>query len=157
VKAKCCDECQHYTRTMPPCSKGHAPRFYLPRYVNDGCGWGFKRRCQDFAQNMPDSALSPNDWAKPTQRGTELSPNHDADALGRLERLVRTSMNEKSYLPGDEYFSDSQWDTGDYVEQHCSNCGRQRVRKCDNGKHRCDKCNWVIEDNGYCIEPLEKF
>lgn len=47
-KAQCCDECKHWTRTIPPCALGHKPRFYMPRYVNDSCGWGWKRRRGDF-------------------------------------------------------------------------------------------------------------
>lgn len=47
-----CDECQRWTCTAdidakPTCSKGHAPRFYMPRWAtDDGCG--FKRRCTEF-------------------------------------------------------------------------------------------------------------
>jgi ribosomal protein L37AE/L43A len=66
-------------------------------------------------------------------------------------------MTEESYLPGDEYFCASEWDMGDYVDLQCPNCGRHRVCLCDNGKHRCDKCNWIVEDSEYCIEPLDKF
>ena len=57
----------------------------------------------------------------------------------------------------EEDYSETPWDMGNYVDLLCPNCGRQRVCLCDNGKHRCDKCNWVIEDEEYCIEPLDKF
>jgi len=43
-----------------------------------------------------------------------------------------------------------EWALGNYVSDPCPNCGRQRLCKCDNGKHRCEKCNWVPEDSGYC-------
>lgn len=45
-----------------------------------------------------------------------------------------------------------QWDLGDYdnPDNGCPNCGRHRVCKTPNGKHRCEKCNWIIEDNKYC-------
>lgn len=43
-----------------------------------------------------------------------------------------------------------QWVLGDYVSEACPNCGRSRLCKCDNGKHRCEKCNWMPEDNKYC-------
>lgn len=46
----------------------------------------------------------------------------------------------------------AQWALGDYDNppEGCPNCGRHRLCKCDNGKHRCEKCNWVPEDNTYC-------
>lgn len=45
-----------------------------------------------------------------------------------------------------------QWEFGEYDngETGCPNCGRHRLCKCENGKHRCEKCNWVSEDNEYC-------
>ena len=43
----------------------------------------------------------------------------------------------------------AQWALGDYEPYDCANCGRQRVCKCPNGKHRCEKCNWVPEDRAY--------
>ena len=42
------------------------------------------------------------------------------------------------------------WDLGEYVEIPCPNCNRMRLCECDNGKHRCEKCNWVPEDKAYC-------
>ena len=42
------------------------------------------------------------------------------------------------------------WAFGDYIEECCNNCKRQRLCVCENGKHRCEKCNWVQEDNDYC-------
>ena len=42
------------------------------------------------------------------------------------------------------------WSMGDYTDRECRNCGRNRVRKCQNGKTRCEKCNWIKEDNQYC-------
>lgn len=43
------------------------------------------------------------------------------------------------------------WSLGDYdnPETGCVNCGRYRVCVCPNGKHRCEKCNWVPEDGNY--------
>lgn len=41
------------------------------------------------------------------------------------------------------------WYLGDYVGD-CPNCGRQRLCQCPNGKTRCEKCNWVPEDQQYC-------
>ena len=48
-----CDECHNFKYISGPCmspicTKGHKPRFYMPRWAtDDGCG--FKRRCLDFA------------------------------------------------------------------------------------------------------------
>jgi len=47
-----------------------------------------------------------------------------------------------------------EWDIEDFIDEPCSNCGRQRVFKCTNGKHRCEKCNCVEEDKEYCEAPL---
>jgi hypothetical protein len=43
----------------------------------------------------------------------------------------------------------AQWTLGEYEPYDCANCGRQRVCKCPNGKHRCEKCNWVPEDRAF--------
>ena len=44
-----------------------------------------------------------------------------------------------------------KWACVDYIEFNCPHCGRLRVEKCVNGKHWCEKCNWVIEDRKYFI------
>jgi ribosomal protein L37AE/L43A len=44
----------------------------------------------------------------------------------------------------------AQWALGEYTQDDCPNCGRQRLCKCPNGKTRCENCNWVVEDNDYC-------
>lgn len=46
---------------------------------------------------------------------------------------------------------------GDYEnpENGCPNCGRHRVMRGDDGKHRCEKCAWCIEDAGYDGEFLD--
>lgn len=40
---------------------------------------------------------------------------------------------------------------GDYDNppDGCPNCGRQRVMIGRDGKHRCEKCCWCIEDGEY--------
>lgn len=43
----------------------------------------------------------------------------------------------------------AQWRLGDYIASDCENCGRRRVCKCANGKHRCEKCNWCPEEKRY--------
>ena len=41
--------------------------------------------------------------------------------------------------------------SGDYENpaDGCPNCGRHRVMIGDDGKHRCEKCAWCIEDRDY--------
>ncbi len=41
------------------------------------------------------------------------------------------------------------WRLGDYIGR-CPNCNRVRLCSCPNGKSRCEKCNWVPEDNQFC-------
>ena len=48
----------------------------------------------------------------------------------------------------------AQWALGDYIAGSCINCGRERVCVCPNGKHRCEKCNYVPEDRAFCPVPL---
>ena len=50
----------------------------------------------------------------------------------------------------------SKWRLGGYenLENGCEKCGRSRVCKCPNGKHRCEKCNWCPEEKRYVNEPL---
>lgn len=50
----------------------------------------------------------------------------------------------------DEEAERAVWMLGDYTTDDCPNCGRQRLCKCHNGKTRCEKCNWVVEDQAYC-------
>lgn len=44
-----------------------------------------------------------------------------------------------------------EWSLGDYDngETGCPRCKRQRLCICPNGKHRCEKCNWSPELDGY--------
>ncbi|ECP6990974.1 hypothetical protein FUV24_05950 [Salmonella enterica] len=48
-----------------------------------------------------------------------------------------------------------EWSLGDYdnSEDGCPHCGRHRLCICQNGKHRCEKCNWSPELNDYV--PIE--
>jgi hypothetical protein len=45
----------------------------------------------------------------------------------------------------------AEWSLGDYEngDDGCPHCKRMRLCKCDNGMHRCEKCNWCPELNGY--------
>lgn len=42
------------------------------------------------------------------------------------------------------------WGFEHFLALPCPNCGRQRLQGCTNGKTRCEKCNWVVEDRDYC-------
>lgn len=47
-------------------------------------------------------------------------------------------------LNNDEEQLMQEWSLGDYDngENGCPHCGRHRLCICQNGKHRCEKCNW---------------
>ena len=49
---------------------------------------------------------------------------------------------QKQY--GKEDVERAEWALGEYISTPCPNCSRIRLCKCDNGKHRCEKCNWVL-------------
>lgn len=38
---------------------------------------------------------------------------------------------------------------GSYVDRDCPNCGRQRLMVGEDGKHRCEKCAWCVEESCY--------
>lgn len=42
-----------------------------------------------------------------------------------------------------------EWALGEYASDPCPKCGRRRLCRCDNGCHRCEKCNWSPELNSY--------
>lgn len=46
---------------------------------------------------------------------------------------------------------------GDYDNppEGCPHCGRHRVMSGNDGKHRCEKCAWCIEDNEYDFDLLD--
>lgn len=35
----------------------------------------------------------------------------------------------------------------DISQSECIACGRNRISLCDNGKHRCEKCDFCPEEN----------
>lgn len=43
----------------------------------------------------------------------------------------------------------------DNPDNGCPNCGRHRVMVGADGKHRCEKCAWCIEDNKQDDEFLD--
>lgn len=42
-----------------------------------------------------------------------------------------------------------------YIDEPCPKCGRVRVERWSCGKHICEKCHWVIEDETYYREEDE--
>lgn len=38
---------------------------------------------------------------------------------------------------------------GAYTGEDCPNCGRNRLLIGDDGKTRCEKCGWCMEDGKY--------
>lgn len=70
------------------------------------------------------------------------------DALGIYNVLMSISES----ISADQIRDEAErymWSLGDYEDYGCPHCGRVRLCKCPNGKHRCEKCNWVPEDNFY--------
>ena len=55
---------------------------------------------------------------------------------------------EETYAEEDAKQKRNQDKEGDYAnpENGCPNCGRHRVMLGTDGKHRCEKCAWCIED-----------
>jgi len=49
----------------------------------------------------------------------------------------------------DEFRERQMVKMGDYSGDDCPNCGRHRVMVGDDGKRRCEKCCWCIEDDEY--------
>jgi ribosomal protein L37AE/L43A len=60
-------------------------------------------------------------------------------------------MSESNDWAGDY---NSGW-AGDYDGTTCLNCGRLRMLKCNNGKRRCEKCNWDPETGTYSECPID--
>lgn len=58
-------------------------------------------------------------------------------------------MEDFSFNDEGEEREKSNWAPLKYVNWKCPNCGRLRVEICANGKHWCEKCNWVVEDKEY--------
>ena len=44
--------------------------------------------------------------------------------------------------------------SGEYNGQVCPNCKRLRMMLCNDGKRRCEKCAWCIEDEEYHNEGI---
>jgi len=80
----------------------------------------------------------------------------DYDKLLELYRKVKpkTLVERIAEFQREEAQERAAWSLGDYSGTPCENCGRQRVCKCPNGKHRCEKCNWVPEDRAYAPASL---
>lgn len=64
--------------------------------------------------------------------------------------MVGSIAESITRMQEEEFAEREAWSMGEYTGVPCSNCGRDRVCKCPNGKTRCEKCNWVAEDGGYC-------
>jgi len=65
--------------------------------------------------------------------------------MGIAETMKQTQKEEEYII--------NQWALGEYIGE-CPNCKRQRLCRCTNGKSRCEKCNWIVEDNDYCVIML---
>lgn len=54
---------------------------------------------------------------------------------------------------GDEDYAEWEGWRGDYDGMECPNCKRPRMLLCNNGKRRCEKCNWDPDANGWSDCP----
>ena len=59
---------------------------------------------------------------------------------------ITDAQNEESHL-----IKKQSAKFGDYENPDCGcpECGRYRVMRGEDGKHRCEKCYWCIEDVSY--------
>jgi len=56
-----------------------------------------------------------------------------------------TNLQDKEHF----HIEEQQAKVGKYdnPKNGCPNCGRDRVMVGDDGKHRCEKCAWCMEEN----------
>lgn len=70
--------------------------------------------------------------------------------MGNLgENLGREQERRQRWL------SEQAAKCGDYINDACPNCNRMRLMRGSDGKHRCEKCCWCVEDRGYDMEFLD--
>lgn len=54
MKAKHCDECKYFKKTivspLTPCKLRHKPRWYSPKGAGD-TDYGYKRKCDDYKKD----------------------------------------------------------------------------------------------------------
>ena len=90
-----------------------------------------------------------NEYNVELKRGTPkpckckiLIPSPFSDLLSGASKVIDYEQEDKER---------AEWALGDYDngEDGCPHCKRMRLCKCDNGMHRCEKCNWCPELNGY--------
>jgi len=63
-----------------------------------------------------------------------------------LADIIREQQEEEAQQERD-------W-SGDYDGTTCPNCNRQRMLLCNNGRRRCEKCNWDPDEKCYSDAPL---
>lgn len=68
--------------------------------------------------------------------------------------FVRSGTTSQDEDEDEVKFKRNQSKMGNYddSENGCPNCGRYRVMIGADGKHRCEKCAWCIEDKDYDSE-----
>ena len=83
-------------------------------------------------------------------------PQHPTDWLDGCQGDGHWLCAECCHLTADDaeeerWTKEQQAKCGDYKngEAGCPNCGRHRVMRGDDGKRRCEKCAWCIEDASY--------
>lgn len=93
---------------------------------------------------VPDSELS--DEARDKVTHERHACTCGAEPVRSLYDILNASQTEDAA-------EKEAWALGDYTDDDCPNCGRTRLCKCPNGKTRCEKCNWVVEDKAYAPVP----
>lgn len=51
-----------------------------------------------------------------------------------------------------QYYEIDEPFSGEYTEENCPECGRERIMLCQDGKRHCKKCNYNLDDNEYQSE-----
>jgi phage/plasmid primase-like uncharacterized protein len=58
----------------------------------------------------------------------------------------------KTRTEEEEYLKQQESKCGNYVSGECPECGRRRLILGKDGKRRCEKCCWCVEDKAYDME-----
>ncbi len=56
---------------------------------------------------------------------------------------------------GYEFIEAQKSKIGDYINEDCVNCGRRRVMTGDDGKRRCEKCFYCVDDEDFDFDFMD--
>lgn len=80
------------------------------------------------------------DWMLNEAKQGRFRVNNDCPKWGDYENAERMLWNAINSINGWDFNLD------DNTQSQCTNCGRNRVSLCLNGKHRCEKCDFSPEE-----------